>query len=105
MVTGFVLGAVLIECVAMSYVLPVSQCDMQLSTHEKGILSGAGFVGIICSSFAWGFLADTMGRKSVMQPTLLLASFSTLASTFVTGFHAFTVLRFLNGILYVAKFA
>lgn len=43
---GLILGAVLIENLDMSYVLPVSQCDMNLSTKEKGILSGVGFAGM-----------------------------------------------------------
>lgn len=101
--TGFVLDAVLLESVAMSFVLPVSECDMQLSTREKGILSGAVYIGIICSSLVWGYLADTLGRKRVMQPTLFLSGLTTQLSIFVTDFHAFTVLRFLNGVLYVVK--
>lgn len=56
-------------------------------------------LGIICSSFLWGYLADTTGRKRVMQPTLFLAFLATFLSTFTTSFSTFALLRFLNGFL------
>lgn len=42
---GMILTAVLMENLGISYVLPVSQCDMNLSTQDKGILSAVGFAG------------------------------------------------------------
>lgn len=117
---GMILSAVLMESLGISFVLPVSQCDMNLSTQDKGILSAVGFAGrhffsqsqcrhdftlitisgIICSSFLWGYLADTQGRRSVMQPTLFLAFICTFLSTFTDKFVVFALLRFLNGFLY-----
>lgn len=49
--TGIALAAVLIEMIGISFVLPVSECDLTLTSRDKGVLSGVGFVGkaTICS--------------------------------------------------------
>lgn len=45
--TGISLAAVLIEMIGISFVLPVSECDLKLTSRDKGVLSGIGFVGKI----------------------------------------------------------
>lgn len=40
--------------VALAFILPVSECDLNLSTSQKGILTGIPYIGIICSSHLWG---------------------------------------------------
>lgn len=53
-VIGISLAAVLIEMIGISFVLPVSECDLTLTSRDKGVLSGIGFVGKItkyCVSF------------------------------------------------------
>lgn len=94
-----ILNAVLMETCGIAFVIPVSQCDLKLSTSEKGILGAVSFFGIICSSHLWGFLADTKGRRCVIQPTLFVAFLLSIASSFVQNFYLFAALRFLNGFL------
>lgn len=43
--TGIALAAVLLEMIGISFVLPVSECDLSLTSRDKGVLSGIGFVG------------------------------------------------------------
>ncbi|XP_055309491.1 synaptic vesicle glycoprotein 2B-like isoform X2 [Sitodiplosis mosellana] len=95
--SGLILNAVLMETCGMAFVIPVSQCDMKLSASEKGILGAVSFFGIICSSHLWGFLADTKGRRCVIQPTLFVAFLLSVTSSFVQNFYLFVALRFLNG--------
>jgi MFS transporter, VNT family, synaptic vesicle glycoprotein 2 len=97
--TGAILGCVFLETVSINFILPVAQCDLNLTTQNKGILSAIGFVGIIVSSHLWGFLADTRGRKAVIVPTLFIAFGITIVSSFVKSFRVLVVLRFLNGFL------
>lgn len=47
---GMVLTAVVMEWLGIGFVLTVAQCDMKLTTQEKGILSGVGFAG----THLWG---------------------------------------------------
>uniref|UniRef100_A0A1Y9G865 Major facilitator superfamily (MFS) profile domain-containing protein n=1 Tax=Anopheles albimanus TaxID=7167 RepID=A0A1Y9G865_ANOAL len=96
-ISGTILAGVLLETLGISYVLPVAECDLLLTTKEKGVLSAISFAGIISSSHLWGFLADTQGRRTVIVPTLFLAFTSTVLSSFTTSFWIITVARFLTG--------
>jgi MFS transporter, VNT family, synaptic vesicle glycoprotein 2 len=97
--TGAILGCVVLETVSINFILPVAQCDLGLTTHDKGILSAIGFVGMIASSHLWGFLADTRGRKAVIVPTLFIAFGITIVSSFAKSFLFLVLMRFLNGFL------
>ncbi|XP_005183229.1 synaptic vesicle glycoprotein 2B [Musca domestica] len=98
LISGLILANVLLETLGISFVLPVSQCDLNLSVQEQGIMSAIGFAGIISSSHLWGFLADTTGRRSVIRPTLLVGFLITVVSSFSTNFWTLVILRYLNGI-------
>ncbi|XP_058465632.1 synaptic vesicle glycoprotein 2B-like isoform X2 [Malaya genurostris] len=96
-ISGTILTNVLLETLGISYVIPVADCDLLLTTKEKGVLSGVAFAGIIASSHLWGFLADTRGRKRVIVPTLFLTFISTALSSFTSNFWILTILRFFSG--------
>ncbi|GAB0092484.1 hypothetical protein DMENIID0001_074800 [Sergentomyia squamirostris] len=96
-VCGVNLAIVSLEILGISFVNPIAQCDLELSNQDKGVLSATVVTGMILSSHLWGFLADTMGRRAVMMPTLFAAFFSTLLSSFSSNFWFFAVLRFLTG--------
>lgn len=94
-----IMSALVMEKVGITYIFPVSQCDLNLTTNQKGFLGSVGFIGIICSSHLWGYLADTMGRRRIIQPTLFIASAISIASSFAQSFFLLATLRFLNGFL------
>ncbi|XP_059609397.1 uncharacterized protein LOC132256844 [Phlebotomus argentipes] len=96
-VCGMNLAAVLLETLGISFVTPVAQCDLELTNRDKGVLSAIAFVGIIISSHLWGFLADTMGRRAVIMPSLFTAFVTTVLSSLTNNFWVFAVLRFLSG--------
>ncbi|XP_058461551.1 synaptic vesicle glycoprotein 2B-like [Malaya genurostris] len=96
-ISGTVLTAFLLETLGISYVIAVAQCDLQLTTKEKGILSGIAFLGVIVTSHLWGFLADTKGRRKVIVPTLCLSFVTSALSSLATGFWSIVILRFLAG--------
>uniref|UniRef100_A0A182W4A7 Major facilitator superfamily (MFS) profile domain-containing protein n=1 Tax=Anopheles minimus TaxID=112268 RepID=A0A182W4A7_9DIPT len=96
-ISGIILAAVLLETLGISYVLPVAECDLLLTTREKGVVSAISFAGIIFSSHLWGFLADTRGRRAIIMPTLFLAFASSALSSLTTNFWLITLMRFLTG--------
>lgn len=98
-----VLANVLLETLGISFVLPVSQCELNWTIEEKGVLSAVGFIGIIISSHLWGFLADTMGRRKVIRPTLLMGFVFSVLSSFSNSFGVLVTFRLLNGIWFVDK--
>lgn len=97
--SGAVLSTVLLETLGISFILPIAECDLNLTTKDKGLLSAIAFVGIITSSHLWGFLADTKGRRKVIMPTLFISFVITIVSSFVKSFWVFTLLRFFSGLL------
>lgn len=96
---GGVMACAFIELTSINFIFPVAQCDLNLTSSNKGILSAIGYVGVILSSHLWGFVSDTHGRKATLVPTLLLAFGMTLASSLVNNFWLLVFLRFLNGFL------
>lgn len=97
--SGAVCATVLFETLGVSFILPIAECDLNLTTKGKGLLSAIAFVGIITSSPLWGFLADTRGRRKVIMPTLFVSFVITVISSFVTQFWIFVTLRFFSGFL------
>lgn len=89
----------MLETTSIGFVLPIAQCELQLTNRDKGILSAINFVGIITSSHLWGFFADTKGRRRVLWSTLLAAFVSTVFSSFAHNFWTMVLLRFVNGFL------
>lgn len=101
MLSGIIITATTFETLGISYVFPVADCDLKLTTANKGVLSGITSVGIIASAHIWGFLSDSRGRKSVIVPTLILSFIATVLSSLATSFTALVFFRFLAGFLWV----
>lgn len=98
MVSANTLYAVVVETCTIGYLISVA-CDMNLTSGQKGILAGAGFFGVVCSSHLWGYLADTKGRRRIIQPTLAVAVSLSIICSFLQSIYALIALRFLNGFL------
>lgn len=96
---GGLMACAFIELTSVNFILSIAQCDLDMSTSDKGILSAIGYVGLILSSHLWGFLADTRGRRSTMILSLLIATLATIASSLVSNFWLLVFLRFVNGFL------
>ncbi|EDV42338.2 uncharacterized protein Dana_GF17931 [Drosophila ananassae] len=86
------------ETMGMGVVGPASVCDLHLSQGQLAVLHSASFVGIICSSYFWGYITDKMGRRWTLLRTLVLSTLCSLASNFMVGFTGFVLMRFLTGI-------
>ncbi|XP_037044113.1 synaptic vesicle glycoprotein 2B-like isoform X4 [Bradysia coprophila] len=95
--SGAILAAVFLETVGINVILPVAQCDLQMTNQHKGLLGAIGFIGVIVSSHLWGFLADTRGRKKIIVTSLFIAFFITIGSTLTKSYWLMVVLRFWNG--------
>lgn len=98
-IAGIIITATSFETLGISFVFPVAECDLELTTQNKGVLSGITSIGIIVSSYPWGFLADRKGRKCVIVPTLILSFISSLLSSLSTSFGMLVVCRFFSGFL------
>ncbi|XP_055847868.1 synaptic vesicle glycoprotein 2B isoform X2 [Episyrphus balteatus] len=97
-VSGVLLMMVLNESMGMSMLIIAAQCEFDINSQEKSIMSAACFTGILLASFGWGYLSDISGRRTVLIRASTLAVVFSLISMFVSNFWVFVVSRFLTGI-------
>ncbi|KAG5675350.1 hypothetical protein PVAND_005259 [Polypedilum vanderplanki] len=94
---GVLITTTTFETIGISFVFPVAECDLSLTTQNKGVLSGITSIGIIISSHFWGFLADQRGRKTVIVPTLILSFLASFMSSLASNFTTLVICRFICG--------
>ncbi|KAJ4439687.1 hypothetical protein ANN_07815 [Periplaneta americana] len=94
---GMCLISMSAEILNTAYLLPSAECDFNMTSSDKGMLSAVCYIGMIVSSHLWGFMADTRGRRHTLVWTLLLDGFCALASSFSHAYWLFILLRFFNG--------
>lgn len=91
-----VMGATM-ESLNFSYVMSYVKCDLKLSLAEQGVLSSISLLGTLLTSYWWGFLTDTWGRKNVLVVGALGGFLFSFPSGFATNTYAVIALRFLTG--------
>lgn len=90
---------VIIETMCMMFIIPAAQCDLDLSLSEKGLLSSVSFIGVVFSSYIWGYLADRRGRKNILVVSLFISGCLTLMCSIVPWTWLLILLRLINGLL------
>lgn len=98
-VCGIIFSSVGFQNGLNAYIMPSAQCDLKMTSYEKGLLNVVFLAGGIASAFFWGVLADYLGRKKVLVFSLLLDAIVTLASSFSQTFYMFAMFRFFNGFI------
>lgn len=96
-VCGFVSTSEEMDVISMSFILPSAQCDLNLNTHTKGWLNSIIFIGMMVGAYAWGSVADTLGRKKVLIAISFMNGICIVASSFSQTYELFMLFRFLNG--------
>ncbi|XP_043479354.1 synaptic vesicle glycoprotein 2B-like [Leptopilina heterotoma] len=96
-ISGLIYMDTAIGVTVLSFVLPAAQCDLEMDSTAKGLLTAAPMLGMVIGSYIWGCLADTKGRKIVLIATLLMDGIVGVLSSFVQLFWIFLVFRFFNG--------
>ncbi|CAG9580182.1 unnamed protein product [Danaus chrysippus] len=105
MTCGLIMLNVSMESVGMSYVITAAECELGLTSEHKGLVNAAAFIGIISTSFLWGYLGDRFGRRAVMLPAMVASAVFSIASSFSTNVWMLLVLRFFTGCLVSASSA
>ncbi|CAG4946268.1 unnamed protein product [Colias eurytheme] len=102
---GLIMLNVSMESVGMSYVITAAECELELTSEHKGLVNAAAFIGIISTSFLWGYLGDRFGRRAVMLPSMIASAVLSVASSFSVNVWMLFVLRILTGCLVSASSA
>ncbi|XP_026727133.1 synaptic vesicle glycoprotein 2A-like [Trichoplusia ni] len=103
--SGLIMLNVSMESVGMSYAITTAECELKLTNNHKGLVNAAAFIGIISTSFLWGYLGDRIGRRAVMLPAILLSAVFSIISSFSSSVWMLMGFRFLTGCLISASSA
>ncbi|XP_004529191.1 putative transporter SVOPL isoform X2 [Ceratitis capitata] len=87
------------ETTTMSYILPIAECDLEMTLFDKGVLNAATYAGMITSAIIWGYLADTIGRKKVLVYGYLADAVCVLCSSITQNFQMLVAFKFLGGFI------
>lgn len=96
-VCGLVSTSEEMDVISMSFILPSAQCDLDLTTQTKGWLNSIIFIGMMVGAYAWGSVADSLGRKRVLIAISIINALAIVASSFSQNYELFMVFRFING--------
>lgn len=66
-ICGLVSTSEEMDVISMSFILPSAQCDLDLNTQTKGWLNSIIFIGMMVGAYVWGSIADTLGRRKVID--------------------------------------
>ncbi|EDV91828.1 3-hydroxybenzoate transporter MhbT [Drosophila grimshawi] len=97
LICGMCFMAVMVEIMGVSLIMPLVKCDLNATLGEQGILASAGFLGVVLSSHAMGFLADTWGRVATLRIAIALSAICSIVSAFSVNIWMLIVCRFLTG--------
>lgn len=96
-ICGLVSTSEEMDVISMSFILPSAECDLDLNTQTKGWLNSIIFIGMMVGAYAWGSVADSLGRKKVLIVISIMNAICIVASSFSQSYEVFMVFRFLNG--------
>lgn len=97
-VGGFANASDAIEILCISILLPAAQCDLHMTSVDKGLLVALVFVGMMIGGYVWGCLGDIYGRKNILIVSLLVNSLAGIISSFAQNFSLFITMRFISGL-------
>ncbi|XP_017026805.1 synaptic vesicle glycoprotein 2B isoform X2 [Drosophila kikkawai] len=90
------------ETMGMGIIGPASVCDLRINQVQLASLTAAGFLGIISSSYFWGYITDKKGRRWTLLRTITVSNVCSIVSMFMVNFSGFFVMRFITGIFVAA---
>ncbi|CAM3928349.1 MFS transporter [Kibdelosporangium persicum] len=80
------------------FLIPLVSDEWGLTKAEGAWVGTANLIGMAIGAFAWGGIADLIGRKRAFSLTLLMFSVFSVAGAVAPDFVTFCVFRFLAGL-------
>ncbi|KZC04008.1 Synaptic vesicle glycoprotein 2A, partial [Dufourea novaeangliae] len=80
-----------------AYILPSAECDLKLSSEQKGLLNVSFLVGGVISALFWGVFADAYGRRYILLLTMMCDSILAICGSLSQSFKVLLIFRALSG--------
>ncbi|XP_034187369.1 synaptic vesicle glycoprotein 2C [Osmia lignaria lignaria] len=80
-----------------AYILPSAECDLKLTSEQKGLLNVFFLLGGVVSSLFWGVFADAYGRRYILLLTLFTDSILSIGGSLSQSFNVLLIFRALSG--------
>ncbi|CAG9858657.1 unnamed protein product [Phyllotreta striolata] len=93
------------EQMAISYILPIADCDLHLTLEQKSLLNAVSFAGSLSSGVLFGYLSDTFGRKRLIVYGYFLHFVFSLAAATSTNLLQLLIAKFFCGFLFNGPFS
>ncbi|CAK1553073.1 unnamed protein product [Leptosia nina] len=87
------------------FVLPIAECDLDMTLLQKGVLNAIPYVGMIVSSAIAGFLTDTFGRKKFLVYGFGGLFVFTIISGLSQRYGVLVTSKFFEGFIFAASFS
>ncbi|XP_073831035.1 uncharacterized protein [Musca autumnalis] len=97
--------AAVFETAVVSFILPSAECDLNLDLVDKGTLNGITYGGMIVSAVAWGYLADTKGRKNLLIWGFLIDVICVICAAVSQNVFQLMLAKFFGGFVICGPFA
>lgn len=97
--TGLCSLSGLLENLNIGIIMPYAECDLDMSTIERGMLTSVPFFGLFATLYFWGFMADTYGRQKMLRICAAGGFLFEFLSVFSVNVGSLIVLRFLASAL------
>ncbi|CAH1114448.1 unnamed protein product [Psylliodes chrysocephalus] len=93
------------EQMALSYVLPVAECDLELTLAQKGLLNAVTYAGMISSGPFFGIICDTFGRKKLIIYGYFVHFLCSIAAASSTSVLQMMIAKFFCGFVFNGPFS
>lgn len=84
--------------IAIAYAMPVLVREWGLKPEQTGLILSMGYIGQLIGAVFFGWLAERIGRLSVLLFTILLFVSMDIACLFAWGAASMMIFRFVQGI-------
>jgi len=96
-VCGTAAGTSGMEVMFISFILPAAECDLQLASSDKGVLSAVAMLGIMTGCYIFGGLSDSIGRRVTLICCLSITALFGMFSSLALNVNSFILIRFIAG--------
>ncbi|GBP28849.1 Synaptic vesicle glycoprotein 2B [Eumeta japonica] len=104
-ISAYSLMSSVAELFGIGLLTTAAQCDLELNSYRKGLISSVPVLGIIASGHLWGYIADTNGRKFTLSMTMAGTFLMSVISSFSFNWIVMALTKFTSALFASGTFA